>query len=223
MDALPQSILSQTANLPVSAGIAATRRTIRPFLTAILFLVMGFTLSQGNTVFAEEFSTTTATIGNPVEVVELTDEVHQTDDEFLCGWVPLGTHDSVPALVPVPAEPVSASDTPITVPNNNSLFAATTKSLKVTVEKIAEPFVQMGPRIQNSLQQIEAYQRWWQQKVDRSTVAVEFAQRPQPDISGGGGGLARRDWGGLRDRPPRRAGHGQGGHGGRQHPPVTLA
>ncbi|MGI9471606.1 MAG: hypothetical protein ACR2NZ_08760 [Rubripirellula sp.] len=86
--------------------------------------------------------------------------------EELCGWGPLGTHDSAPTPTLAPpkhiAKPDNSSPSVPTVKESIAMLAATAcRSAGVSVEQIVEPFVMVGPYLNDSLDSVQAFQTWW--------------------------------------------------------------
>ncbi len=106
--------------------------------------------------------------------------------EELCGWIELGTHDSLPTPTrQIPVLPVSSIDTSVTV---TALATAACASAGVHVEQIVEPFAMVGPYLDNSLEAVDKLQDWWneavaQAKAQRTAEAQEkMAKSDEIDV-----------------------------------------
>jgi hypothetical protein len=92
--------------------------------------------------------------------------------EELCGWIPMGTHDSgpLPTLAP-PKHLTKPRSTPdekrSEVQESLAMLAATAcRSAGVSVEQIIEPFVMVGPYLENSVASVESFESWWAESLD---------------------------------------------------------
>ncbi len=88
---------------------------------------------------------------------EITEDVRRCFDvETPCGWIELGTHDSLPAF----EQPRGTSD----LTDNAGTVAATALCSKVgvAVQQIIEPFAMVGPYLDDSLDLVEQFSRWWE-------------------------------------------------------------
>jgi hypothetical protein len=76
--------------------------------------------------------------------------------ETPCGWVELGTHDSLPVF----EQPRGTSD----LTANAATVAASGLCSKVgvAVQQIIEPFAMVGPYLDDSLDLVEQFSRWWE-------------------------------------------------------------
>ena len=94
------------------------------------------------------------------------------EPEELCGWVELGTHDSAPRLNPnaVVTDAEDAFDAAAGI-----LACAVYAKAGVAVEQMIEPFVMLGPYLENSLDAVKQFQQWWDAAADFDREYEAFA------------------------------------------------
>jgi hypothetical protein len=97
--------------------------------------------------------------------------------EELCGWVDVGTHDS--ETVPTPAAQPSQPESDTTVA---AIASAACASAGVSVQQIVEPFAMVGPYLDQSLQSVERFGRWWKDAVTRTRDELEAKAELQDKI-----------------------------------------
>ena len=83
--------------------------------------------------------------------------------ETPCGWVELGTHDSLPAFQR------SRGTSGLTTDAATVAASVLCSKAGVAVQQIIEPFAMVGPYLEESLDVVEQFSRWW----DASSTSQE--------------------------------------------------
>jgi hypothetical protein len=96
--------------------------------------------------------------------------------EAPCGWVELGTHDSLPAF----EKPRGTSDL-----TANAATVATSglcSKVGVAVQQIIEPFAMVGPYLGDSLDVVEQFSRWWEASSSHQSADSGKAKHTNPRL-----------------------------------------
>ncbi len=94
------------------------------------------------------------------------------ETQELCGWLELGTHDSVTP----PSRNATVADAGDALEATAGILAcAVSAKCGVAVEQIIEPFVMLGPYIDNSLDAVKQFQQWWDAATDFDQECEESA------------------------------------------------
>ena len=146
-----------------------------------LILTAAFTLASApRTTFAGRFDCGSDIV--PIYETATPCGFELAGTEELCGWIPMGTHDSgpLPTLAP-PKHLTKPRPTPdeerSEVQESLAMLAATAcRSAGVSVEQIIEPFVMVGPYLENSVSSVEAFESWWAESLDEMIPKVDPLQ-----------------------------------------------